>query len=299
MDRLDAMRTLVAAIDGGSLSAASRALRMPLATVSRKVSELEAHLGTQLLVRTSRKLVPTEAGHSYLAAARRILDDVDEAERIAAGEYRAPRGQLTISAPVMFGRLHVEPVVLAFLAAYPEIDVRLLLVDQNVSLIDEHVDVAVRIGHLADSAMVALKLGDVQWVTSASPVYLAARGEPATPEALSGHDCILFQGSFGSAGWRFAEGAGVIDVPIVPRLVVNSADAVVAAVLAGAGISRTLSYQVDEPVREGRLQRILRPFEPSPLPVHLLHAGHMHLPIKLRAFLDFARPRLKAAIPPH
>ncbi|QYE35970.1 LysR family transcriptional regulator [Polymorphobacter sp. PAMC 29334] len=196
MDRLDAMATLIAAIDGGSLSAASRKLGMPLATVSRKVSELEAHLRTQLVVRTSRKLLLTEAGQIYVVASRRILDEVEEAERAASGEYRAPQGHLTITAPIMFGRMHVAPVVLAFLQAYPEIDARLVLADHVVSLIDDHVDVAVRVGPLPDSAMVATRLGEIRRVTCASPDYLAARGTPETLAALAGHDCVMFEGLY-------------------------------------------------------------------------------------------------------
>lgn len=298
MDRLDAMRTLVAAVDAGSLSAASRVLRMPLATVSRKVAELEAHLGTQLLMRTSRRLLPTEAGHSYLAAARRILDDVDEAERQATGEYRAPRGQLTIAAPVMFGRLHVQPVVLDFLAAYPEINVRLVLADQVANLFDEHVDVAVRIGRLADSSMIGLKLGEIRWVTCASPDYLARRGVPAEPEALVAHDCVHFHGgALFDTAWNYVRDGAALSVPVTPRLIANAADAVIAAAIAGRGIARILSYQARSPIGDGRLMAILEDFEPAALPVHLLHAGQAHLPIKLRAFLDFARPRLKASIP--
>ena len=182
MDRFDAMATLVAAVDGGSLSAASRALGMPLATVSRKVSDLEAHLRTQLVVRTSRRLSLTEAGRAYVAASRRILEEIDDAERAASGEYRAPRGHLTITASIMFGRLHVEPVVLDFLNAYPDITARLMLADHVVNLIDDHVDAAIRVGRLARQRMVATRLGAVRWVTCASPEYLEARGTPQTPQ---------------------------------------------------------------------------------------------------------------------
>ena len=179
MDRFDAMATLVAAVDCGSLSAASRALGVPLATVSRKVSELEGHLRTQLLIRTSRKLVLTEAGLAYVAASRRILDEIEDAERTASGEYRAPRGHLTITAPVVFGRLHVEPVLLDFLTAYPDISARLVLADQVVNLVDDQVDVAIRIGRLPDSSMIATRLGAVGWVTCASPQYLESKRHAA------------------------------------------------------------------------------------------------------------------------
>jgi DNA-binding transcriptional LysR family regulator len=294
MDRFDAMATLIAAVDGGSLSAASRTLGTPLATVSRKVSELEAHLRTHLVVRTSRRLLLTEAGRSYVAASRRILDEIDDAERAASGEYRAPRGHLTIAAPVMFGRLHVEPVVLQFLSAYPEITVRLVLADHVVSLADQHVDAAVRIGHLPDSQMVATRLGAIGWVTCASPDYLQARGTPENPEALGSHDCVMFEGLYSTNQWRFGGGQ---QVAVRPRLAVNTADAAIAASIASAGITRVLSYQVASAVATGTLRLILRAFEPEPWPVHLIHTGQSLLPQKLRAFLDFTAPRLKASIP--
>jgi DNA-binding transcriptional LysR family regulator len=296
MDRLDAMATLVAAVDGGSLSAASRALGMPLATVSRKVSELEARLRTQLVVRTSRRLALTEAGRAYVAASRRILDDIEDAERAASGEYRTPRGHLAITAPVVFGRLHVEPVVLDFLKVYPDIDARLVLADNVVNLVDDHVDVAIRIAQLPDSSMVATRLGEVVWVVCASPDYLAAHGTPETPGALGGHDCIMFEGIYSSTVWSFGRGKQVTDLPIRPRFAVNTADAAVAAAIASAGITRVLSYQVRSAVGDGRLRLILRPFETEPLPVQLVYAGQSLLPLKLRAFLDFAAPRLKASL---
>jgi DNA-binding transcriptional LysR family regulator len=296
MDRFDAMTTLIAAVDGGSLSAASRALGMPLATVSRKVSDLEAHLRTQLVIRTSRRLSLTEAGRAYVVASRRILDDIDDAERAASGEYRAPRGHLTITASIMFGRLHVEPVVLDFLKAYPDITTRLILADHVVSLIDDHVDAAVRVGRLADSSMVATRVGAVTWVACASPHYLAARGTPQTPQSLSQHDCVMFEGLYSTRFWSFGRGKQMECLPVRPRFAVNTADAAIAAAIASAGVTRVLSYQVRAAVAEGRLRIILRDFEPEPLPVHLVHAGQPLLPLKLRAFLDFATPRLKASL---
>jgi DNA-binding transcriptional LysR family regulator len=296
MDRFDAMATLIAAVDGGSLSAASRALGMPLATVSRKVADLEAHLRTQLVIRTSRRLSLTEAGRAYVAAARRILDEMDDAERAASGEYRAPRGHLTITASIMFGRLHVEPVILAFLKAYPDISARLILADHVVNLVDDHVDVAVRVGRLADSSLVATRLGAVGWVACASPAYLEARGIPDTPDSLAQHDCIMFDGLYSTNLWRFGRGKHEASVPIRPRFSVNTADASISAAIASAGITRVLSYQIREPVADGRLRVILGAFEPEPLPVHLVYAGQSLQPLKLRAFLDFASPRLKASL---
>ncbi len=295
MDRFEAMATLITAVDGGSLSAASRQLGMPLATVSRKVSELETHLRTRLVVRTSRKLLLTEAGRSYVAAARRILEDVEEAERAASGEYRAPRGHLTITAPINFGRMHVEPVVLAFLQAYPEIDARLVLADHVVNLVDDHVDAAVRVGRLPDSAMVATRLGAVGWVMCASPDYLAARGIPETLEALARHDCVMFEGLYANTVWHFGRSRQAT-VSILPRFAVNTADAAIAAAIAGTGITRVLSYQVADAVAAGKLRLILQAFEPEPLPVHLVYPAQSLLPLKLRAFLDFAAPRLKASL---
>ena len=296
MDRFEAMRTLLAAVDGGSLSAASRALRIPLATVSRRVSDLEAHLRTQLLVRSSRRLSLTEAGRAYVAVTRRLLDDLDDAERAAAGEYRLPRGHLTITAPAMFGHLHVEPVVLAFLQAYPDITVRLMLADHLVNLIDEHIDVAVRIGKLPDSSMLAARLGEIGWVTCASPRYLREHGTPAAPAELEQHDCIAFEGLYSSARWNFAIKGAALSVPVRPRLTVNTADAAISAAIAGSGITRVLSYQVAAAVEAGTLQLILSTYAPEPLPVHLVYAAQSFLPLKLRAFLDFATPRLKATL---
>jgi DNA-binding transcriptional LysR family regulator len=296
MDRIDAMATLVAAVDAGSLSGASRALGMPLATVSRKVSELEAHLRTQLLIRTSRRLTLTEAGQAYVSAARRILEDLHEAERAASGEYRAPQGHLRLTASIMFGRLHVEPVLLAFLKAYPDITASLTLADHVLNLVDENVDVAIRVGHLPDSGMVALKLGEISWVACASPGYLADRGEPDDPDALSAHDCIMFEGLYSNKIWRFGRGKQSREVAIRPRFAVNSADAAIAAAVAGAGITRVLSYQVADAMARGDLKIILKPFEPDSLPVHLLYAGQSLIPLKLRAFLDYAGPRLKASL---
>ena len=301
MDRFDAMKVLLAAVDGGSLSAASRSLGMPLATVSRKVSELEVHLSAQLLVRTSRKLLLTEAGEAYVAACRRIIEDMDDAERAASGEYRVPRGHLTITASVLFGQLHVEPVVLAFLKAYPEITVRLVLSDQIVNILDDHIDVAIRIGPLADSSMVAKRLGEIRWVACASPAYLSERGIPQTPADLAKHECIMFEGPqsntvWSNEVWHFGQGATAEAVPISPRLRVNTASSAISAAIAGNGIARLLCYQIEQARLAGELEIVLADYESAPIPVHLVHSGQAILPLKLRAFLDFAAPRLRASL---
>lgn len=296
MDRLEAMRTFVAAIDGGSLSAASRKLGVPLPTVSRRVSDLEAHLRVQLVVRTSRKLLLTDAGRAYLASCRQILDELDDAERLAAGEYRTPRGQLAITAPVLFGQLHVEPVVLEFLSAYPEIAVRLTLADYFIDIIENRIDAAVRIGALPDSGLMATRLGAVGWITCASPAYLAAHSAPEVPHDLARHECIGFERSQADSIWTFAGANGPQQIAIAPRFSVNTAGGAIDAALAGAGVIRVLSYQAASAIADGRLVKVLEPFETPPLPVHLIHNAQAVMPLKLRAFLDFASRRLKARL---
>jgi DNA-binding transcriptional LysR family regulator len=293
MDRLDAMATVIAAAEAGSLSAAARRLNTPLATVSRKVSELEARLGARLFVRSARRLTLTGAGQDYVAASKRILEEIGEAERAASGEYRAPRGDLAITAPVVFGRLHVLAVVTAFLQAFPEISVRLILVDRLLDLTEDRVDVAIRIGHLPDSGLIATRVGAQRRVICASPAYFAAHGEPATPEELSGHDCVTIEGLGSPAVWTFARGKSDVAVPLRSRLIVTTAEAAVDAAIAGVGIVRVFSYQAAEAVRAGALRVALSAFEPALWPVNLVHAKGSLTPIKLRAFLDFAAPRLK------
>ena len=290
------MSTLLAAVEAGSLSAASRKLGTPLATVSRRVSELEAHLRTRLVNRTSRRLILTDAGRSYVAACKRILEDISEAERAAAGEYSAPRGNLIITAPIVFGRLHVLPVVLEFLTAYSDIDVRLVLADRVVNLQEDHVDLAVRIGELPDSSLVATRVGSISRVVCGSPAYFAERGMPKAPADLGSHDCITFEGLMSSDVWIFPAGKSDVSVAIHSRLVVNTAEAAIDAAVAGVGVTRVLSYQIANAIRTGTLVLALQKFEPPAVPVSLVHAGQGVLPLKMRAFLDFAAPRLKARL---
>ena len=296
MDRLEAMSVLLVVVDAGSLSAASRRLGAPLATVSRKVLELEAHLKTRLLIRSSRRVTLTEAGRSYVAACRRILDDVGEAERTAAGEYTAPKGDLLITAPIVFGRLHVLPIVADFLKAYPEISVRLNLSDRVVNLMEEHIDVALRIGELPDSSLTATKVGAIRRIVCASPGYLAARGTPPHPTDLVAHDCVTFEGLMSPQEWTFRITKADTPVAIRSRLVVNTAEAAVDAAIAGLGITRVLSYQVEAARRASQLTLFLEAFEPPPSPVSLVYASQGLLPLKTRAFLDFAAQRLRARI---
>lgn len=294
MNRLDSMAIFVTVADVGSLSAAARQLGMPLATVSRKVAELETHLKTRLLHRTTRQLSLTEAGSAYLVACRRILEDIGEAERAATGEYSAPKGELTVTAPVVFGRLHVVPVIAEFLAHYPLITVNLMLTDRVVHLMEEHGDIAVRIGELPDSSLMATRVGTVRRVVCASPAFLSQRGEPTHPADLAGHDCITFEVLESKRAWVFGAGRSQISVPVQSRLTVNTAEAAIDASALGVGLIRVLSYQVAEAVRHDALRVVLASYESAPLPVSLVHTGQAPLPLKLRAFLDFVAPRLRA-----
>jgi DNA-binding transcriptional LysR family regulator len=292
MNRLESMSILVAVVDAGSLSAAARRLGMPLATVSRRIGELESQLKTRLLHRTTRQLSLTEAGGSYVAACRRILEEVGEAERAATGEYASPKGELVVTAPVVFGRLHVVPVVAEFLAHYQEIDIKLMLTDRVVHLMDEHADVAIRIGELPDSTMMATGVGTVRRVICASPAYLATHGVPAKPRELAAHECISFEVLASKLAWVFGSGKSELSVPVHSRLAVNTAEAAIAAAILGVGLVRVLSYQVADAIRDNALRVVLDTFESAPLPIHLVHKGQTPLPLKLRAFLDFVAPRL-------
>lgn len=293
MDRLEAMRILLTAADTGSLSAASRQLGIPLATVSRRVSELEEYLHVRLVLRGTRKLTLTDAGREYIASSRRILEDLVETERTASGEYRAPQGELVIGAPLVVGRQHVVPVLVEFLQAYPEIRARIQLSDRVVNLVEEHVDVAVRLGELPDSDMIATRIALISRVLCASPAYLASHGMPQEPGDLVSHECIAYEGYSAADRWEFRFERTSQVVQVASRLTVNSAEAAVVAAIAGAGIARVLSDQVAELLKSGALVRLLQAFEPTPMPASLVYPRQRHAPLKLRAFLDFATPRLR------
>lgn len=295
MDRLEAMSTFVAVVEAGSLSAATRRLNTPLATVSRRISDLESHLQAKLFNRSSRKLVLTDAGSSYVAACKRILGDVQEAERSASGEYAAPTGELVITAPVGLGRIHVIPILADFLKAYPEIKARLTLNDRVQSLFEEQIDIGLRIGELPDSGMMAIRVGAVRRVVCASPGYLATHGTPRVPDDLTGHDCITFAGFMSPDVWTFFKDKTTVAVPVRARLVVGSAEAACDAARAGIGITTAFSYHFHAALERGALVTVLDDFAPAALPVSLVYTANRFLPIKVRAFLDFAAPRLKQA----
>lgn len=293
MDRFEAMSLLIAVAEAGNLSAASRRLGRPLSTVHRHIGDLEAHLGSRLLHRSTRRTELTEAGTAFVAASRRILEQLDEAERAARGEYAAPRGELVITAPVVFGRLHIAPVIADFLAAYPEIDVRLLLVDRLVDLMEEQVDVALRIDELADSSLIAVPVGRIRRVCCAGPGYLAARGRPTRPSALADHQCIAVGAPGAHHAWRFAEKDRGLGQPITPRLTVTTAEGAIAAAERDAGITQVLSYQIAEAGRQARLETVLEDFEPPAWPVSLVYRSQSPMPRKTRVLIDFLKPRLR------
>jgi DNA-binding transcriptional LysR family regulator len=295
MDRLGAMSVFVTAVEAGSLSAAGRKLGMPLPTVSRKISELESQLRTKLLIRSTKTLAMTSAGKSYLAACKRIIESVNEAERDVMGEYSAPTGELIIAAPIVFGRLHVVPIVAEFLKKYPDVDVQLVLVDRPIDLLENHIDVAVRVGKLPDSSLIAVRLGQIRNVVCASSGYLRERGTPATPQELVNHACINFTlaALMLPDVWTFRVGQSQIAMRVRARLVVNTAEAAIDAALCGVGVTRLLSYQAGKVVQSGALTTVLTKFEPAPMPINLVYPGQRLLPVKLRAFLDFATSRFR------
>ena len=296
MDRLEAMTLLVAVAEAGSISAASRKLRAPVATVSRKISELEKHLNARLLMRSTRNVALTEAGQSFVAASRRILADLDSAERDAGSATKTLRGELVVSAPIALGRIYLLPVVTDFLKDHPNIDVRMMLADRRLNMIEEHIDIGLRVGELDDFSLVAKKVGAVRRVVCASPSYLARRGTPKTPEDLKDHDCITFENTLSAQSWTFKIGKTEKSFPIHSRLVVSTAEAATDAAVSGLGLTRMLDYQIDRHRRAGSLKLVLESFRSPPKPVHLIYEAGRHLPLKIRTFLDFAAPRLKKAM---
>ncbi len=298
MDRLEAMAVLLQVVEQGNLSAAGRKLGVPLTTISRKLAELERHLGARLVLRSNRHVTLTEAGQAYVAASQRILAAVAEAEEAASGAFTAARGDLNITAPMVFGRLHVVPVVTEFLRIYPDIDIRLTLADRMLHLQDDHVDLALRIGTLPDSSLKALRVGAVRRVVCASPAYLGRHGTPVQPADLSQHQCITFTGLMTAERWTFQTDGAEKFVQVRSRLAVNTAEAAIDAAIAGLGLTRVLSYQIAAAQGSGQLQTVLQPFEPDAVPVSLLFDGQSALPLKLRAFLDFAADRLRQRLSP-
>jgi DNA-binding transcriptional LysR family regulator len=282
MDRIDAMAAFVAVADFEGFAPAARKLGLSPSNVTRLVAALEDRLGARLLQRTTRSVTLTDVGARYLERARRILADVEEAEISAQAERTEPSGRLVVSAPVGFGRLHVSPVMSAYLQRYPEVSGELRLADRMINLVEDGVDLAVRIGHLADSSLVARRVGDMRRIVVASRDYLERRGEPNTPADVVGHDTI----QFGASDWHFVEEGREVRIACTPRFITNSADAAIWHAEQGGGLTRVLAYQAAEAIKAGRLKIVLARFEQPPLPIHIVYPTSRLLSAKVRTFVD-------------
>ncbi|MEJ5999369.1 LysR family transcriptional regulator [Paucibacter soli] len=295
MDRLHLINVFTAVVDANGFAGAARKLNISPPAVTRAIGELEAHLGVRLLTRTTRVVRVTDAGARYVEDCRRILAELAEADESARGLHGAPRGRLTLTAPVLFGAAYVTPIVTEYLQRYPEVTAACWFLDRVVNMMDEGVDIAVRIGELPDSSMQAIRVGQVRRVICAAPSYLARHGVPQSPDELAAHTIVSASGVTPAPEWRLLENGATRIVKLQPRMITTTNDSAVAAAVSGFGLSRLMSYQVAEHVREGRLKIVLSEFETAPLPVQLLHREGRHASQKARAFLDLAIERLRAS----
>jgi DNA-binding transcriptional LysR family regulator len=286
MDRIDAMRAFVTVADLQGFAPAARKLKLSPPAVTRLIAALEGRLGARLLQRTTRKVALTDVGARYLERIRRILADIEEAESAAEGESARPSGQLVVSAPLGFGRLHVSPVMSAYLKRYPEVSGELRLEDRMVSLVEDGIDLAVRIGELADSSLVARQVGEMRRIVVASPAYLKARGEPRRPTDIASHDTIQFGSTAALADWRFQDDGKDVRVAYAPRLLTNNSDAAVQYAEAGGGLTRVLAYQAAASLKAGRLRIVLEKFEMPAVPIHIVYPTSRLLSAKVRTFID-------------
>ena len=292
MDRLQAMRIFVRVGETGSFSETARHMNMSAPAVTRSVAALEEVLGTRLFVRTTRMVKLTEAGSRYLGDCRRILADILEAEASAAGSYATPTGTLAVTASLLFGQMHVLPIMTEYLDAYPAMAGRTLFVDRPVNLVEEGIDVAVRIGHLPDSGFTAVKVGTVRRVVCGSPAYFERHGVPITPADLRQHRIAISTSAWASPEWRFADDQRVT---IDPLLKCNTNEAVIATAVSGWGLTRVLNYQIGPALVAGNLQIVLADYEEPPLPIHVMHPEGRYAPAKVRAFVDMAVPLLRGS----
>jgi DNA-binding transcriptional LysR family regulator len=289
MDQLDSMRVFIAVADAGGFAPAARRLRISPPAATRAIAALEQRLGARLLNRSTRKVRLTEAGQRFIADCKRIVAELQDAEALARNAHVEPQGVLAITAPIMFGRMHIAPLLFDFLQQRPKVTARAMFVDRIVNLMEEGFDVALRIDKLSDSSLTAIKVGTVRRVVVASPAYLATNGTPRRPADVEKHLAI---GS-GRAPWRFRGANGAATQPRI-TLSVNGGDVAIACALAGRGLARPWSYQVDEELRDGRLQAVLTAYEPAPIPVQLVYPEGRQAAAKVRAFVDFAVARLRA-----
>jgi DNA-binding transcriptional LysR family regulator len=293
MDKLHEMEVLLAIVDRGSFTAASEKLGMSPAAVSRAIHSLEVRLGAQLLARTTRSVRATDAGMAYVEACRKVLDTITDAESSIAADADNPIGTLTISAPVLFGQRFIAPLVNAYALRYPDVSVNAVYSDRTTRLLEEGVDVAIRIGHLGDSTTFAVQLGSVRRQTFASPDYLAEHGEPAHPEDLVHHHCVSFTGVSQPLEWVFYENGARVPVRIQPRMIVNLAPAAISATADGVGLTQLLSYQAAPEVSSAILVPVLTAFEPESIPVNLLHVERRGTSGKIRSFVEFVTGTLR------
>jgi DNA-binding transcriptional LysR family regulator len=299
MDKLEAMRTFVTIVDGGSLTAAAEAMDRSLPTVVRVLANLEEDLGTRLLRRTTRRMSLTPEGRTYLERCRRILTDVEEAERSVTLGQSEPRGEVRMTAPVLFGEMHVAPALTDFLRRYREVQVELLLLDRVVNLVEEGIDLGIRIARLADSTMIAVPVGRVRRVLCASPAFLRDEGTPTHPRELGQRRCVRFRGIAPGDTWTFQEGSRELSVKVAGDFICNQAGAATQACAEGLGFGLFLSYQVEPLVRSGRLQVVLEDFEPAPIPVSLVYPEARLISTRLRALLDWLKEALGARAEVH
>lgn len=294
MDRLAWMRMFVAVAETGGFASAARRLGVSPPVVTRALAQLESHLGASVLTRTTRKVRLTDAGARYLEDCRRVLAELDDIEAAVSGDYSELRGPLGITASVMFGRLYVTPVLLDFLGLHPEVSARVVLNDRVIDLIDEGLNLAVRIAKLADSSLTALRVGEVRRVVCASPAYLRKHGVPKTPEDLADFDCVVFGHERSVPAWTFEGKRGKISVRPRAQLHGNASEIGITAALSGRGLTRVLSYMIAPEVRAGRLRLVLEDYEPEPLPIHIVYREGRRAPARVRAFADYAAQRLRA-----
>jgi DNA-binding transcriptional LysR family regulator len=293
MDRFHLINVFVAVVDANGLAGAARKLRMSPPAVTRAINELESHLGLRLLTRTTRTVRVTDAGERYVQDCRRILAEMQDADDSVSGLHAQPRGRLVVTAPVLFGGVYVTPLVTDYLSRYPDVLASCLFLDRVVNLLEEGVDVAIRIGELPDSSMQAVRVGQVRRVLCASPRYLETHGMPLTPNDLKLHPIVSAGGVNPQTDWKFAEQGVLHTQHLQARLTTTTNDAARTAAMAGFGITRLLSYQVAQQLREGTLKILLADYEPTPLPVHVVHYQGRHAPQRVRAFLDLAIERLR------
>ena len=293
MDRFHLINVFVAVVDAQGFAGAARKLAISPPAVTRAINELEAHLGLRLLTRTTRTVRVTDAGERYAQDCRRILAELAEADESVSGQHGAPRGRITVTAPVLFGGMVVTPIVTAYLLRYPEVSASCLFLDRVVNLVDEGVDVAIRIGELPDSTMQAIRVGQVRRVICASPSYLEKNGTPTLPDDLHAHTIVSASAVTPNPEWKLVEKGAPRNIRLQARMITTTNDSAVAAAVGGFGLTRLLSYQVAEQLRTGKLKTVLADFEPAALPVHVVHREGRQAPQRVRAFLDLAIERLR------